>query len=73
MKIEELKVDANLLHLENVLFDLDSYSFDKDILKKLSELKELVDKKLYSDFNKDNLDIEDLEIICKYHLKDINS
>ena len=33
MKIEELKVDANLLHLENVLFDLDSYSFDKDILK----------------------------------------
>ena len=73
MKIEELKVDANLLHLENVLFDLDSYSFDKDILKILSELKELVDKKLYSDFNKDNLDIKDLEIIYKYYLKDINS
>lgn len=73
MKIEELKVDANLVHLENVLFDLDSYSFDKDILKLLSDLKELVDKKLYSDFNKDNLDIKDLEIIYKYHLKDINS
>lgn len=42
-----LKVDSNLLHLQNVLFDLDNYSFDRDVLKLLNDLKSLVDRKMY--------------------------
>lgn len=72
MIIENLKVDESLLHLQNVLFDLDNYSFDRDILELLNTLKSLVDNKLYSNFNLNNLDIEKTEIIVKYYLKDNN-
>ena len=72
MIIEKLKVDESLLHLQNVLFDLDNYSFDRDILELLNTLKSLVDNKLYSNFNLNNLDIEKTEIIVKYYLKDNN-
>ena len=72
MIIENLKVDESLLHLQNVLFDLDNYSFDRDILELLNTLKSLVDNKLYSNFNLNNLDIEKAEIIVKYYLKDNN-
>lgn len=72
MIIENLKVDESLLHLQNVLFDLDNYSFDRDILELLNTLKSLVDNKLYSNFNLNNLDIENTEIIVKYYLKDNN-
>ena len=72
MIVEEISIDENLWHLENVLFDLDNYTFDKDILKLLNELKQLVDNKLFSNFNKNNLDIDNLEIIFKYYLKKSN-
>lgn len=72
MIIENLKVDESLLHLQNVLFDLDNYSFDMEILELLNPLKSLVDNKLYSNFNLNNLDIEKTEIIVKYYLKDNN-
>ena len=72
MIIEKLKVDESLLHLQNVLFDLDNYSFDRDIVELLNTLKSLVDNKLYSNFNLNNLDIEKTEIIVKYYLKDNN-
>ena len=44
--IEELQVEENLIHLEKVLFDLDNYRFDKDVITLLNQLKSLVDKKL---------------------------
>ena len=72
MIVEEISIDENLWHLENVLFDLDNYTFDKDILKLLNELKQLVDNKLFSNFNKNNLDIESFEVIFKYYLKKSN-
>lgn len=46
---KSLLVDRDLLHLENVLFDLDNYHFDSDIIKCLNDLKLLVDSKLYND------------------------
>ena len=74
MIIERLKVDENLLYLENVLFDLDNYSFDKDILNLLIDLKSLVDSKLYSklDLNNLNLDVVKKNIIIEYYYKDFD-
>ena len=66
---ETLKVDRNLLHLEDVLFDLDYYEFDNDIIKLLNDLKNLVDKKLYSNSNYNNLDIVEKELIIKFYFK----
>ena len=66
---ETLKVDRNLLHLEDVLFDLDYYEFDNDIIKLLNDLKNLVDKKLYSNSNYNNLDIVEQELIIKFYFK----
>lgn len=71
--VETIKLDRNLLHLENVIFDLDFYKFDSDIIKLINELKTLVDKKLYSNLNYNNLDIVEQELIMKYYLKnDVN-
>lgn len=66
---QEIEVDSNLYHLENVLFDLDSYKFDKDIIKLLNDLKLLVDKKLYSTFNPNGYDIIDQKLFVKYSFK----
>lgn len=44
----EIEVDRNLYHLQEVLFDLDNYSFDSDILKLLNELTTLVNNKIFS-------------------------
>lgn len=68
---EKLEVDKNLYHLENVLFDLDSYKFDADIIKILNDLKFLVDKKIYSNFNQNGYDIIDEKIIIEFLLKKI--
>ena len=56
--IEEKVIDENLLHLENVLLDLDNYRFDKEINSLLIELKSLCDKKLFSVFENNNTDKE---------------
>ena len=42
MIFENLKIDENLFHIQNVLFDLDNYSFDKDILELLNTSKLLI-------------------------------
>lgn len=68
MKVKELTVDENLLHLQNVLLDLDLYSFDKDILKLLIELKDLVDKKMFSNLDLEDYDVEKQEVILKFYL-----
>lgn len=73
MIIKELPVDENLIHLEHVIFDLDSYKFDRDILSKINELKTLVDKKLYSNFNLKGLDIEEQQMYIRFKLKKFKS
>lgn len=67
--IEELQVEENLIHLEKVLFDLDNYRFDKDVITLLNQLKSLVDKKLYSNFNLNNRDIEEQQMYIRFKLK----
>lgn len=67
--IETLKVDRDLLHLEDVLLYLDNYRFDSDIIKLLNELKTLVDNKLYSKLNYTGLDIIEQELIMKFYLE----
>ena len=73
MVIEELEVNEDLIHLEHVLFDLDGYKFDRDIIKLLNELKSLVDKKLYSNFNLKGRDIEEQQMYIRFKLKKLKS
>lgn len=66
----ELMVDRDLYHLSNVLFDLDNYQFDEDVQRLLSELMDLVQHKLLSNFDFDNYDIDDLnndDVIFKFY------
>lgn len=69
--IKELKVDINLLHLQQVIFDLDNYNYDSDIIRLLNELKTLVDKKIYSNLELDleKYDIYKQELIMKFYLE----
>lgn len=73
MIVEELQVDENLIHLENVIFDLDSYKFDRDVIALLNQLKSLVDKKLYSNFNLKCRDIEEHQMYIRFKLKEFKS
>lgn len=66
---KEIVVDRNLYHLLDVLFDLDSYKFDSDILKLLNDLKVLVDKKLWANTNLSGYDIMDEKIIIRFSLQ----
>ena len=50
---QEIEVDRNLYHLQEVLFDLDNYSFDSDIIRILNELKFILDKKMFSNISID--------------------
>lgn len=45
---EEIEFDVNLLYLQNLLFSLDNFRFDKDIIVLLNELSSLVNKKIFS-------------------------
>lgn len=66
----EVFIDKNLYHLQNVLFDLDNYSFDSDIIALLNDLKSLVDNKLLSniDFNKTSVDdLNNINLIFKFY------
>lgn len=66
----EVFIDKNLYHLQNVLFDLDNYSFDSDIIALLNDLKYLVDNKLLSniDFNKTSVDdLNNINLIFKFY------
>lgn len=69
MIVEELKVDEALIYLENLLFSLDAYKFDRDVISLLNDLKTLVDKKLYSNFNLKGLDIMTQEMYIRFKLK----
>ena len=61
---KEVEVDVNLYNLSQILTYLDSYKFDNDITNILNNLKKVVDKKMFS-----NYDICDEKIIIKYLLK----
>lgn len=67
---KDFVVDSNLYHLLNVLFDLDSYKFDKDIIKILNDLKILVDKKMFSNFDFSDCNVQSKEIVIRFLLND---
>lgn len=71
--IEELQVDEDLIYLEHVIFTLDNYKFDKDIIGLLNQLKTLVDKKLYSNFNLNGRDIIEQKMYIRFKLEDFKS
>lgn len=58
---EEIEFDVNLLYLQNLLFSLDNFRFDKDIIVLLNELSSLVNKKIFSSCKYPSLDIKDVK------------
>lgn len=66
------KVNYNLLYLEMLLFTLDDFSFDSDIIKLINDLKELVDNKIYSNEIPDNCDVSDTNFYIKLDLKKVD-
>lgn len=67
----EFFIDKNLYHLQNVLFDLDNYSFDSDIIALLNELMELVQRKLLSDVDLSKTPVDVLnspDLVFKFYL-----
>lgn len=66
---KEIEVDRNLYHLLDVLFDLDSYKFDREVITLLNQLKSLVDKKIWSGFDFANYNIMDEKIIVRFLLE----
>lgn len=61
-----VRVNHDLLHLQNVLFDLDNYSFDKDVISLLNKLKTLVDQKMYKGYSFVNYNVRDKDVILLY-------
>lgn len=68
--IEEIEFDENLFFLQHVLFALDTYNFDKDILKLLNELKSLVDKKMFYSSKYHNKDLKDVKYKTVFYYED---
>ena len=73
MILEELQVDENLIYLENFIFDLERYKFDKDVIVLLNQLKSLIDKKLYSNLNLKGRDIVERKMYMRFKLKEFKS
>ena len=73
MILEELQVDENLIYLENFIFDLERYKFDKDVIVLLNQLKSLIDKKLYSNLNLKGRDIVEQKMYIRFKLKEFKS
>lgn len=73
MIVEQLQVDENLIYLENVLFDLDYYKFDADVLSLLNQLRTLINEKLYSNFNLQGRDILKQNMYIRFELKKFKS
>ena len=72
MKYKEILVDRDLYHLQNVLFDLDDYRFDADILQILNNLKSLIDQKLYGQYDFENYNVQDKKIIVRFIIQKNN-
>lgn len=67
---KDIEVDRNLYHLMNLLFDLDRYNFDSDIIRLLNELKTLVDKKLFANYDFSNYNIMSEKIVIRFLLNE---
>lgn len=67
---KDIEVDRNLYHLMNLLFDLDCYNFDSDIIRLLNELKTLVDKKLFANYDFSNYNIMSEKIVIRFLLNE---
>lgn len=65
----ENELDLNLFYLEQLLFSLDSYKFDRDILSKIMELQDLVCKKINSSLPTGDYDILDIKVKQIFYLK----
>ena len=63
---KEIPVDRNLLFLSEVLFALDSYTFDSDIIKLLNDLSFLVNKKMFSNYDFENYNIQASDVVLRY-------
>ena len=66
--VEQFCINEDLFYLEKILYELDNYAFDSDISSLIKQLKQIVIKKLYSNFNKNGLDIINSELILKMYL-----
>lgn len=65
--LKEIEVDKNLFILENFLFDLDNYNFDREVQTRLNDLIEIVERKLWGDFDFfDKHCLLDKKIIVKF-------
>ena len=60
---KEIEVDLNLFHLIYILFDLDNYTFDKDITELLKKLRTLVNQKMFYDFPYNGILDKNIKII----------
>ena len=63
---KEIPVDRNLLFLSEVLFALDSYTFDSDIIKLLNDLSFLVNKKMFSNYDFENYNVQANDGVLRY-------
>lgn len=63
---KEIPVDRNLLFLSEVLFALDSFTFDSDIIKLLNDLSFLVDKKMFSNYDFENYNVQAEDVVLRY-------
>ena len=63
---KEIPVDRNLLILSEVLFALDSYTFDSDVIKLLNDLSFLVNKKMFSNYDFENYNIQASDVVLRY-------
>lgn len=68
--IEEFEIDVSLYYLQQVIFSLDAYQYDKDILRILNELKSLVDKKMFTCSKYPNKDIKDVKYKTVFYYED---
>ena len=66
----EFKCSLNLLHLQNVLFDLYNYNFnDSEIYRLLNELSSYVSAKILKDVPIDSFTYEDIVLLTLKKIK----
>lgn len=71
---KNIVISEDLWFLEHILFLLDNYKFDEDIIKILIQLKNLVDKKIYQNYNLSFLDYYNVinqKLLVQFNLKNI--
>lgn len=67
--MKEFIIDENLFFLYHLLTEIDIITFDNDIRELIRELRNLVDKKLFSEI--DSRDLKEYHIIFRYEIEEI--